>query len=117
MFIQTWSFTKFHYDMVQEYFPAILCCLSRKNVIQMNIRGNFTEISSEQVTIIYEDARLWPTNMFFYILIKESESLKIIKPSNDLIFNGGLWDILVASKDYIWGCGVLPSNHPVIGHR
>lgn len=76
--------------MVQEYFPAILCCLSKKNVIQINIRGNFTETSSEQVTIIYEYARLLPTNMFFYILIKESEALKIIKPTNDLIINGSL---------------------------
>ena len=50
--------------------------------------------------------------MCFCILIKESELLKLLK---DLIYNGGLWDILVASRDYILGCGALPSNHPITG--
>lgn len=66
-------------SIFQQYY--VFGCLSRKNVIQMNIRDNFlcylTE-TSEQVTITYKDARLLPINMCFYILLKESESLKIL---------------------------------------
>lgn len=55
-------------------------------------------------------------NVFLYFN-KGKWIIKNTRSPNDLIFNRGLWDILVESWDYISECGALPGNHPLIGHR